>query len=205
MNRILFFIFLCTSFSLQAQIKHGKDDDQFRIFDVGLIAGFNASQVDGDNLAGFYKMGLNTGGVAHINFNEDWSLSFEILFTQKGARTRPDPDAINVYKLTMNYAEVPVAINYNDQNRFIFSAGLGYGRLFKVVELINGLDNNNDDAFYSDEVSYHFGGTILIGEEKHFGVNFRYQGSITAVGQSLNPTLPGAINRLLSFRGIYYF
>jgi hypothetical protein len=74
-----------------------------------------------------------------------------------------------------------------------------------VKETINGIDTNNDEAFYSDEVSYHFGGTILIGEFRHVGLNIRYQGSITAIGESANPQLAGAISRLLSFRGIYYF
>ncbi|MFN0274845.1 MAG: porin family protein [Chitinophagales bacterium] len=204
MKRGSLFIFLCTAFSLNAQIQHGKEDDDFRAFDAGIIAGFNASQVDGDLYAGFYKIGLNVGGIAHINFNKQWSLSFEILYTQKGAHSNPAAGGDN-YNLNLGYAEVPVAINYNDQNRLLFSAGLAYGRLFSIKETINGIDTNNDEAFYNDELSYHFGGTILIGEERHFGLNMRYQGSITAIGESANPKLTGAISRMLSFRGIYYF
>lgn len=202
--RSIVFLFLCTGFSLHAQIQHGKADDKFRTFDVGIITGVNASQVDGDNYAGFYKLGLNTGGIAHINFTKQWSLSFEILYSQKGAHSAPGTSG-DVYNLALGYAEVPAAINYNDQNRLMFSAGLAYGRLFSVKEEINGYDTNNDQAFYSDELSYHLGGTILVGDLRHFGVNIRYQHSITAIGESVNPKLVGAVNKLLSFRGIYYF
>ncbi|MBC8173012.1 MAG: PorT family protein [Chitinophagales bacterium] len=206
MRGYTFLFFLYTSFSLCAQIQHGSDDDKFRLIDAGLILGANFSQVDGDNLDGFNKLGLNTGGIAHINFNPNWSLSFEILFSQKGSRTRPDPDLINTYKLVLNYADVPVAINYKDRNRMIFSAGLAYGRLFSFAEYLNGNETNfPNDPFKNDELSFHVGGTILVGELKHFGVNFRYQQSLTTIGPSINPRVVGLTNKLLSLRGIYYF
>jgi hypothetical protein len=207
MLNTVFFILLCTSFTLCAtgQIQHGSDDTEFRLFDAGLIAGFNASQVDGDLYAGFYKIGLNSGATAHINFTEQWSLSFELLYSQKGAHSNPVSGNPTIYNLVLHYAEIPVAMQFNDKNRLLFGAGLAYGRLLSVKEEINKIDNDNDAAFYSDELSYHFGGTILVGEMRHFGVNIRYQGSITAIGESINPQLAGAINRLISFRGMYYF
>ena len=119
MLKLVFFIFLCTSLSLQAQIQHGKDDDAFQLIDAGLILGANFSQIDGDYLAGFNKLGLNGGAIAQINFNSNWSLSFELSYAQKGSATRPDPDLLNTYKLVLNYAEIPIAINYKDQNRLI--------------------------------------------------------------------------------------
>lgn len=208
MKRNLFvFIFLCTCFSLRAQIQHGKDDDKFRLIDAGPVIGFNASQVDGDLYAGFYKFGINAGAAANINFNQQWSLGFEILFSQKGAHSNFSENNTNdVYNLTLNYAEIPVMINYKDQNRMIFSAGLAYGRLLEYKLIYNGSVIRNDDAYYNDELSYHIGGTLLTGENKHFGINLRYQGSITAIGvASPNSRLAGAINRLISVRGIYYF
>ncbi len=181
-------------------------EDDYKLITAGLFGGINFSQVDGDNYAGFHKLGFTFGPGAHINFNQNWSVSFELLFTQKGSRTYPDPQIINTYKLTMNYAEVPVMINYNDKQRLIFQAGITYGRLFSFKELINGYENlNNDDAFISNEFGYAFGGTIMLGPANHFGVNFRYQGSITSVGQSANPRVAGLINRLIGIRGVYYF
>lgn len=197
---------LCTPFYLFAQINAGDPNDQdFHVFEGGLSAGINFSQVDGDDLAGFNKLGFQAGPILHINWTQNWSTSFEILFTQKGSRTRPDPNIINTYKLTMNYAEIPVLMNYNDKNRLIFQAGLAYGRLFSVDEKINGYANTNNDAFYNSELSYVVGGTILLGENKHWGANVRYQGSITTVGESSNANVLGLVNRVIAFRGTYYF
>jgi hypothetical protein len=190
----------------KGQIMHGDRDDNFRVFDGGVILGLNFTQVHGDNLAGFNKIGINTGGIAHINFNRNWSMSFEILYSQKGSATLPDPNDPFEYKLNLQYAEIPVMVNYNDKNRLIFSAGLGYGRLFSVREVVNGNETANiEAAFNTNELSYLFGGTFLIGEMRNFGINLRYQGSITAVGESANPAVPGLANVILSLRGIYYF
>jgi hypothetical protein len=97
-------------------------------------------------------------------------------------------------------------INFKDQNRMLFSAGLAYGRLLQYKLSFNGISIQNDEAFYNDELSYHFGGTLLTGENKHLGINFRYQGSITKIGVAdPNSRLTGAVNRIISLRGIYYF
>lgn len=205
--RIIFFatiVFLTTV--LRAQINAGDPKNKdFRLFEGGLVAGANFSQVDGDNYAGFNKIGLNAGPIVHINLNPTWSIILELLYSQKGARSKPDPTIVNTYKLVMDYAEVPVLINYNDKNRLLFQAGFVYGRLVNTQEEINGINNNNEGAIYADELSYILGGTFLVGEMKHFGVNFRYQGSITSVGVSANPQVVGLVNRLISLRGIYYF
>lgn len=198
--------FLAGTITLNAQINAGNPESTtFTVFEGGIYAGMNLSQVDGDNYAGFNKLGLNAGPVVHINFTPTWSVSLEIDYTQKGSRSKPDPNNFNTYHLSMQYVEVPVLANYNDKNRLIFQAGLAYGRLFGVKEVINGVTNSNTEAFYNDELSYVVGGTFLIGDLKHFGVNVRYEGSITAVGVSANPNVVGLVNRLITIRGVYYF
>ncbi len=186
-----------------AQINAGNPEERtFHVFEGGFSAGFNASQVDGDSAGGFNRLGFNAGPLLHVNFSPQWFVSLEILFNQKGSRSTDADNLPYVYRLRMNYAEVPVLINFNDKNRLIFQAGAAYGRLFSVQALFNGFDVENDDDFFNDEISYILGGSILVGEKKHFGVNVRYQGSITAVGKSATT---GLVNRLISFRGVYYF
>lgn len=205
---ITFIIGFITLMPAFGQIMHGRNDKDFRLFDAGLVGGINFTQVHGDNLAGFNKIGINTGAIAHINFNPNWSLSFEVLYTQKGSATYPDPNDLSAfeYKLKMQYAEIPVLINYNDKNRLIFSAGLAYGRLFGAEEVINGNETPNiEEALTSTDLSYVFGGTMLIGETRHFGANFRYQQSFITIGESAQSNVPGLINVVLSLRGIYYF
>jgi hypothetical protein len=191
---------------LQAQIAHGNKDDNLRVFDAGVALGLNFSQVHGDNLAGFNKIGFTGGVLTHINFDPNWSIGLEVNYSQKGSATFPDPNDPFEYKLSMQYAEIPVLVNFNDKNRLIFSGGLAYGRLFSVREVVNGNETSNiSEAISNDELSFIMGGTILIGEMRHFGANFRYQRSITTVGESAQRNVPGLINVALTIRGIYYF
>ncbi len=203
--RIIIFLTLALSYqALYAQINAGKpDDNTFRVFEGGVAAGVNFSQVDGDNYAGFNKIGLNAGPLVHINFNANWSLSLEIDYSQKGSKTKPDPNNYNTFIMQLHYVEVPALINYNDKNRLIFQAGAAYGRLFYSYAEASGIPF--EGTYENDEISYVIGGTFLLGELKHWGVNVRYQGSVTSVGAPMNVNAVGLVNRLITFRGIYYF
>ncbi len=205
MRIIIISALLILSARLFGQINAGDPKNQdFRIFEGGFCGGFNFTQVDGDNYAGFNKVGLTAGPIVHINFNRNWSASMELLYSQKGARNKPNAINLNEYILRMDYAEVPILINYNDKNRLIFHAGGSYGRLINVEEKLNGVTLNYEDDFSTDEISYLIGGTFLVGEMRHWGVNVRYQGSITSVGVPRNPAAVGLVNRLITLRAIYY-
>ncbi len=208
MRIIILTVFFLSWFSLNAQINAGEENDNtFHVFEGGFALGFNMSQVHGDLFSGFNKLGLNAGPVLHINFSENWFLKMEILFTQKGSRATPS-QTINLgytYNLRFNYVEIPVMIGYNDKNRLLFQAGAGYGRLFSVIEEIQGVNTTNENNYENSEISYIIGGTILLGEKKHYGLDVRYQGSITSVGVPRDPTFPGLVNALISIRGIYFF
>jgi len=109
---------------------------------AGLIAGFNTTNVQGDDVYGFHKLGLNAGGTAIVPFGDHWSLSVEGIYSQKGAyhakggrgmdyQARHD---YNQYKLVLNYVEVPVLFHYIDRNWIKAGVGFAYGRLVEVKE-----------------------------------------------------------------------
>jgi hypothetical protein len=203
---LVFLLMLSTSFTLRSQIHAGDPENtEFRLFEAGIVAGFNMSQVHGDYLGGFNKLGFVGGPELHINFTKNWFLSLEMLFIQKGSRSTPNNNPGYTYNLRFNYLELPVLASYNDKNRLIFQAGIAYGRLFDIVEEFNGYDDGIYDTFYDNELSYIVGGIFLLGENRHFALNFRYQGSIFSVGVPLDPDAVGLANILLSLRGIYYF
>lgn len=112
-----------------------------------LIAGMNISQVDGDEIYGFNKVGLNVGTAAILPLGKNFSFTVETLFSQKGSYQSKQYEqevtdtAGNViynlngqYNLKLNYLEVPFLIHYTDRD--IISAGVGfsYGRLVSVKE-----------------------------------------------------------------------
>jgi hypothetical protein len=109
-------------------------------FKAEVIGGFNLSQVDGDETAGYRKMGLNTGLGIVLPFNKKWAFSFETLYTQKGSRQgKMYYDSLDgSYKLKLYYAEIPMMIQYTDRDFMSAALGLSWGRLVMVDEWKNG-------------------------------------------------------------------
>jgi hypothetical protein len=64
---LILLITLCVCGQTSAQRYY---DDDYRTFYGGLIAGTNFTQVDGDNFAGYHKVGFNVGGVVYSRIDE---------------------------------------------------------------------------------------------------------------------------------------
>jgi hypothetical protein len=111
-----------------------------QIIKGAVMAGMNLSQVDGDEIYGFHKFGLNIGASAIVPVANKWEASIETIFTQKGSYQKPhyDDSLTGEYKLKLNYLEVPVLFHYNDKNRVAFGVGLSWGRLVGVEEYEHG-------------------------------------------------------------------
>jgi len=96
----------------------------------GLSVGANFCQVDGDQFYGFRKVGLNFGPMVVVPFgkNRNWSVSMELLYSQKGSFHRGSTDS-TYYRLNLDYIDIPVMVHFTDKK--IISAGLGfcYGQL----------------------------------------------------------------------------
>ncbi|MBP1629465.1 MAG: hypothetical protein H6Q15_358 [Bacteroidetes bacterium] len=120
---IIVFLFIISVAPAKAQIFKGM-----------AIFGGNFSQIDGDQVVGYYKFGLNTGvGVmAPLNAKRNWLASMEILYNRIGSKESRDPFQ---YIANLHYASIPLLIHYEDKKGgWTFGAGLQYSRLFKVSE-----------------------------------------------------------------------
>ncbi len=102
-----------------------------------IIAGMNLSQVDGDEIYGFDKAGLNMGLGAIVPLGKHFAFSIETLFNQKGSyQGKQEEDVVtdslgNIiaiwtkeYKLKLDYLEVPVMIHFVDKD--ILAVGTGF-------------------------------------------------------------------------------
>ena len=56
-----------------------------REFFGGVIAGTNLSQIEGDGIAGYNKVGANVGAIVYARLKGPWAASMEILYSQKGS------------------------------------------------------------------------------------------------------------------------
>lgn len=114
--------------------------DDVRTFYGGLVVGSTFTQVDGDNFAGYNKPGLTAGGIVYAQLVDKLAGSIEILFTQKGARSNKTQFSnnrlfrIENYAIDLNYAEVPIMLNYFDRRKSHFGAGVSYSQLISYKE-----------------------------------------------------------------------
>ncbi len=131
---------------------------------VGYVAaGVNFSQIEGDDVHGFYKVGVNAGpGVMlPLNRKQTWTVSAELLYVQKGsfASFNKKPFDTTIYaptmyedidrsvpfngkvkcKMALDYIQVPVMFRYEDMRSGCFiGAGFSWSRLVRAKEIYNG-------------------------------------------------------------------
>lgn len=99
-------------------------------FEAGLIAGYNATQVDGDIYRGYHKPGLLAGAFVQTDIAPAVFASLEIKYSQKGARNKIDPKdpEPEKYIMRLGYVEVPVLFGFraNDRGSVIGGFSTGY-------------------------------------------------------------------------------
>ncbi len=191
----IFFIFFI-SFSLSAQKFNG-----------GLMAGFTGSQVDGDTHGGYHKGGLLGGAFVNRVINDNFSWQLEMKFIQKGSHFVPDSAEFanneRVYRLHLNYAEVPIMLNYHYKKKFILSLGLGVGYLISFKEEWDGVRLYEDsNRFFQDyEISYNFGISYKLTKKLYFSLSHSY--SILPIRRHAERSVyrfnRGQYNNLLAF------
>jgi len=209
---LIILLLIFSAFQVSAQIIKGE-----------AIAGFNLTQVDGDEVFGFHRIGANLGAGVMIPFGKKgkWDISLETIFTQKGSYQKPQyNDSLNngqvitgEYKLRLNYVEVPVLVMFTDKELISFGVGVSWGRLFGVKEwehgrlvdsttLRNGPYSKNDFCALAD---------MRIKLWKALKINLRYQYSLAKIRtrefQSMDPNVEPKIreqyNNVITLRLIY--
>lgn len=100
-------------------------------FDAGLLAGFNASQVEGDNFKGYHKPGLLAGVFVQTDIIPTIFTGMEIKYSQKGSRKRikprdPEPE---VYIMRLGYIDMPLFVGFRTNDRGTVIAGVSAGYL----------------------------------------------------------------------------
>jgi hypothetical protein len=195
---IVFILFL--SYSLSAQKFNG-----------GILLGMSASQVDGDTYSGYRKAGLIGGAFVNRYLNDNFSWQLELKFIQKGSHHIPDSLDFTdrVYRLQLNYAEVPLSINYHYKKKFILNLGIGMGYLFSFKEESDDVRLYEDaDRYFNDyELSYNFGITYKLSKKLLF--NFSHSYSILPIRRHASGSVwrfnRGQYNNLLAFTFYYQF
>ncbi|MCK4638195.1 MAG: outer membrane beta-barrel protein, partial [Bacteroidales bacterium] len=118
-------IFLLSGFLLNAQEFYG-----------GITAGMTATQVAGDVCSGYDKAGLYAGVYANLKVSKKSVFQLEIDYIQKGSRRLPKKknNYAPLYKLNLQYIDVPVLYKYIISKRFTVEIGPVYSLFIKYYE-----------------------------------------------------------------------
>ena len=162
-------------------------------FTAGIIAGLNASQIDGDALAGFNKVGLSVGLRGGFPLSDKFDMNVEFLYSERGSR----PDLFNPLldpdiNISLKYAEIPVYVQLSDwlmddYYKVKVHAGLSYGRLISATSFdqydIDLIDLEDvADQFNQNDFSWIIGGSYFF--SRKLGITLRYTRYINSL---LNP------------------
>lgn len=190
---------------------------QAQMIKGAVIGGFNLSQVDGDEVYGFNRIGLNVGVSAIIPLSERWSVALENSFNQKGAYQKQQYyDSIDgitgEYNLRLNYVSVPLTVQYHDMGGLTFGAGFSWDRLVGFTEVEHGgLREPYSDSIAFNENDFNIIADIRFRIYKRLKFNLRYAYSIVPIRErefsNLNSDtwMRKQYNNNISFRLIYVF
>lgn len=152
---------------------------QENAFSAAVITDLNFSQIRGDMLAGYHRLGFGAGVGVSYRFYPRWNGHVELLYRNVGSRNSPfSPDRLSI---DLHMAQIPVYASYqtwwdNGLSRIQFDLGMIYGRVvnsrvrFPQYEAHQSSINQND---YSLLAGMGFWFT------HHHGIRMRYHRSLS--------------------------
>lgn len=159
----------------------GAQSQTIRAF---VSAGGNLSQIDGDEVYGFKKLGFtgSVGAMVPLSKSEKWLASVEVKYAQYGAFQEGYPYN---YNATLPYIEIPVMAHFEDPiGGWTFGLGAVYGRLMDYTEtaawdhtgVTTAITDFEKKPYEKNDLS--FVADIRFRIWKNLKFNFRYQHSL---------------------------
>ena len=104
-------------------------------FGGGIIAGISTSQVSGDQLGGFNKVGFLVGAFTNKYISPLLSIQMEMTFIQKGSKN-PKMNENSISDINLSYVEIPLFLKYQQSNTIAIEGGI------ETAFLISSSDND---------------------------------------------------------------
>lgn len=150
-------------------------------FNFGLQFGIVPSQVDGDGMTGYNKIGLTAGCFVTRDITKDVFLYTDLSFTMKGSKVASSKNVnFDQLEISANYIDWGIYAGYRFTDKINLKAGLIPSVLIYSNEKTPaGNESLEDEKFrafnmlVSGGLSYHF--------SKHFAVNATYNYSIFSI------------------------
>jgi Outer membrane protein beta-barrel domain len=178
-------------------------------FNGGPILGFVVSQVDGDSLGGYNRIGPSLGVYISREISDKFDFKAELKYVQKGSKSKGDLEENDDYlEIRLQYIEMPFVMHYKYAQRVSFEAGLALGYLFKSEEDHSGFGfvDTRDNYFKTETsilggVQYQLTDRLAINARANYSIirisNYTFGGRLWMKRGRFNNVLSFTINYLL--------
>ncbi len=200
MKQIAFIILLALSVCLFCQQLFAQSKkENYQTFRASIVAGANAAQIDGDDLAGFNKLGIRAGAEVGVRWHRLFESSVGMYYSQKGSASELSAGGTDLLaRFTLNYVQIPLMVTYDDDG-LQFGAGFSYSRLINSKIIILGeLDEARSDSYSKNDFSFVAKGGYFIKDRIGFHLGFE-----RSLGNILKSDVEREVNRLIFFTASY--
>lgn len=176
-------------------------------------AGMNICQVDGDQEAGYKKVGAYVGVGTLVKFHKNFSVSLEMVYSMRGAKPHYNTlttNARNQFDISYDYLDIPLSLNVHDKKFVMFGVGLSLGAMMRYKET-SPFGNPAPDtlSLYTSyqtprkfDLAFQTGFSFLI--KRVIGVGVKFQYSLLSLRPSYGVSkIKGQYNNLFTFRLTY--
>jgi len=161
------FLFVCATLTLAAMASAQS-------LHIGAKAGANMNKIDGQSFKQGYELGYQLGGYLELNFNKNWGIQPELLFSQSNtivdsgfkAIYQDIDEAVIGEKAHLNYLNIPILLRVNVGSILTLNAGPQFSILMnKDASLVH----NGKQAFKSGDVAAVLGAQVNLGAINFYG------------------------------------
>ncbi len=158
-----------------------------QLFHGGVLAGFTATQVDGDTYGGYNKPGFQGGVFVNAALSDLFNAQLEIKYTGKGAKKPVNSIDPGVYTLTLHYIDIPLLASVKVKKIGSVELGLVPAYLFSAQGEDNGGSFPSEYlvTFNKFDISSLIG--ININLFPKLWMNLRYTYSLTSIREEEYP------------------
>lgn len=94
-------------------------------FKAGLLAGLTPSQVDGDGMTGYHKIGFTAGAFVKWEQGKNLIYRMDIAYTDKGSRQASSKNMnYSSLEITTSYVDLTLSVGYKLTDNIVLRAGL---------------------------------------------------------------------------------
>ncbi len=181
------------------------------IFKALFVGGLNISQVEGSGEATYRKFGGIVGAGTVIKFSRRFSVSAELLYSQKGARPQFGTDPVsgqkNKFDITADYLDLPITFSVHDKKVLMFGAGVQISALARYQQTDSAGNNRTaspPEGQQPRKIDFlgQICGTFFI--KRRIGIGMRFAYSFLKIRDAVTGSnFRGEYNNTLSIRVSY--